>query len=636
MKNFVFFITTVFLSLQTVHAQDAYSVVHIADSLKQNADAVIRVYNTTYTRSSVGDYALDVHFVITVLNKNGNNSAELTLFYDRNTKVSDLKGFVYNKNGQLQHAFNKNEILDLAANNSYTLFSDSRLKFCKPAVSDYPYTIEYKYTIENKGIVGFNTWMPQKGFNTSVEIAKLTFCTSEKFDIKYKELNYSFLHEVSDKKKWKIYYWTANNLKAVEHEPHMPNSLDFIPAILLSPDNTAYEDTKGDFSSWKSYGKWGYNLIINRDELPLETSKFIKELTDTIPNKKEKAKAVYKYMQSRTRYVNVTLGIGGFQPLMATDVDKKGYGDCKALTNYTKALLKCAGLESFYTEIGSGDHHEIKFTDFASTNQTNHIILCLPVDGDTVWLECTNQKIPFGYIGTASQNRYALMITPDGGLLVKTPSLNANQNTRTSNTILTINDSGNADFIITTKYYNNLYSEIFELLNISEKEQKDALLRNLSSYRSIKLESFSVKDKSDTIAKGELFVKGNLQNYASIAGKRMLFTPGFFHKNELAALIQNKRKVDIYEPLSYSYIDSLQINIPKNYSIEYVASSSQIESTYGECLINVKQTESAIMVVRKLSIKHGNYNFKMLDEISNLIRSMVSFENKKIIITKTD
>jgi len=624
------------IAASTVFGQPTYSVDSIADSLSKNANAVFRFYNTSYKRVSAEKYTIDVHYAISILNPNGNQASELLVPYDRNSRVTGIKAYIYDRNGILQGKIKSKEIRDYAANGNSTLFSDSRIKYFKPAVSSYPYTIEFKYTIENSGVVGFDTWLPQKWFNISVEKAALSFVVPKQFDIKYRELNHDFTRNVTSSGNTNVYTWSVTNLSAIEYEPHAPNYLDFMPAVLLSPNEIVYEGTQGDFSTWESYGIWVHQLIKGRDELPKETIGYIKGLTDTISEQRDKINAVYKYMQGKTRYVNIALGIGGFQPLLAKDVDAKGYGDCKALSNYTKALLKCAGIESYYAEIGTGKYQEIKFTDFASANQTNHIILCVPLESDTVWLECTNQKIPFGYIGTGSQNRNTLLIKPNGGELAKTHTFGAAENTKTSNIKLEINATGGANYELNTAYNNSLYSEIFSLLNSSQKEQRDELLKDLSSSKNIGINSFSVEDQSNRYAKAKLSVKGELYNFSSKAGSRIFFAPEFFHSNQFSDFIPDSRKLNIYEPISYSYIDTLQITLPKGYSTEYLQKSKAFNSVYGRCSFEVAQIEETITIVRNLFVNEGQYNSETFGEINEFLRSVSDYENKKIIISKRE
>lgn len=629
-------ILVVMLSLFIAHAilgQNNYNVDFISDSITKNADAVIRFHKTSYKIFSSEKYITDVHYAITILNPNGKHFAELVVYYDKDTRVSDIKGFIYNKKGELQGKLKKENIKDYVANGNYTLYSDNRAKYFSPAVSTYPFTIEYKYTIEKSGIVGFDTWMPQKWFNVSVESAELSISSSDGSDFKYMELNHDFIKNSSDTENSIIYSWEVKNLKAVEFEPHAPNFIDFMPAVLLSPNKIIYERTEGDFSTWENYGKWVYNLINNRDELSEETVRYIHNLTDSIDNKIDKIRTIYKYMQSKTRYVNVVLGLGGFQPIIAKEVDAKGYGDCKALSNYTKALLKCVGITSFYAEIGAGEYQEIKFTDFASTNQTNHIILCVPLDTDTVWLECTNQNIPFGFLMPSCQNRYALLIKPNGGELVKTPSFNANANKRISRVNLNFNKIGDVDFEITTDYYNSLYSEIFPLLNASPKEQKEYLLKDLFSSKVVDITKIIISENSKESAQAKLYIEGKINNFASTAGPRMFFSPELFHNNDFLGFISSERKLDVFEPISYSYFDTLRISFPAGYALDYMQNSMQFNSVYGRCEFNVDKIDDKITIIRELSINGGNYNYSRFGEINEFLRSISDYQSKKIIIT---
>ena len=91
-----------------------------------------------------------------------------------------------------------------------------------------------------------------------------------------------------------------------------------------------------------------------------------------------------------------------------------GYGDCKALTNYTRVLLKTVGIESYYTVVYGDRRIENFEQDFVSM-QGNHIILAIPSNDNYIYLECTSQTSPFGYNADFTDDRYALIVKPEGG-----------------------------------------------------------------------------------------------------------------------------------------------------------------------------------------------------------------------------
>lgn len=129
-----------------------------------------------------------------------------------------------------------------------------------------------------------------------------------------------------------------------------------------------------------------------RGQLPPALQAEIHDLTDTIPDKRGKIEALYRYLGRTTRYVSIQLGIGGWQPMDAATVYANKFGDCKALSNYLHAMLAACDIESFYTIIHTQNKHIPR--DFATPAIANHAILGVPCQRDTLWLECTIPTFP--------------------------------------------------------------------------------------------------------------------------------------------------------------------------------------------------------------------------------------------------
>ena len=64
--------------------------------------------------------------------------------------------------------------------------------------------------------------------------------------------------------------------------------------------------------NWDDFGKWYYNNLI-KDKIDLSESEkqAIVQLVDGIDDPAEKVRILYEYMQTKTRYVNISIGLEG-------------------------------------------------------------------------------------------------------------------------------------------------------------------------------------------------------------------------------------------------------------------------------------------------------------------------------------
>jgi hypothetical protein len=119
------------------------------------------------------------------------------------------------------------------------------------------------------------------------------------------------------------------NLPAYKDENYSPDEKVVVSKVEFALDKACLKGICGDFSNWNSFANWYKGLL---DPVSVVTPEIQQEinalnLSGTVS---EKVQKIYQYMQSKTRYVFVAIGIGGWQPMSADDVRKKGYGDCKA------------------------------------------------------------------------------------------------------------------------------------------------------------------------------------------------------------------------------------------------------------------------------------------------------------------
>ncbi|MFI5163125.1 MAG: DUF3857 domain-containing protein [Sphingobacteriales bacterium] len=624
-----------FSSSVVASAQNNYNAGLIPKELLPYASAVVRNEQITTTVNDLDDVTTHVKRVITILNQNGDDAARLYVVYDKITKVKSIRGLIYDEFGKVQQKISESDFEDEAVSDGFSLFLDDRAKVYKKAVTQYPYTIEFEYETRTRQSFRFDDWLPNPEPGLAVEKSSYSFICKPDYTVRYKEIDlHAQAYTNPLPKGMKIYSWEVNNMKARRYEPMSPGWENVAGRLMIAPEKFAYQDLSGAFSNWDQLGKWEYDkLIADREEVPAETAQHIKDLVAGVTDPKQKAKLIYEYMQQKTHYISVQVGIGGFRPFAAADVDKDGYGDCKALVNYTKSLLKVAGIDSWYCEVYAGRDEKRSLTpDFASV-QGNHIILCLPFKSDTTWLECTSQKIPFGFLGDFTDDRNVLACTAQGGKLLHTPKYTTEENLQQRKADFVISDSGDLSGSMQTVFKGTDYEDRSPIIERAQAERLKAIRRY---YLINNLDVKVLEYKQDKSLKPVTYenMRFSAKEYGAINDGKFYFSLNSVDRYSSGVKPVRNRINPVTIERGYTEEDNITYTLPKGYSLDSDPLEVKIDKPFGTYTATMAVKGDQLVYSRKFQVKDGTYSKDMYQDVVDFYQSVVDADNYNVVLVK--
>ncbi|TPE43727.1 DUF3857 domain-containing protein [Pontibacter mangrovi] len=604
------------------------------DELREGANAIIRNEETVFTVNSLTSGTTRFKTTITILNEYGDYKATLYVPYNtKMSKVTNISGTSYDRFGKKIKKLKNSDIKDVSAVSSMSVYEDSRVKIADLEYSVYPYTVEFEYELTQSYTMFYPRWFPQDADKLSVEKATLEVQVPLGSKLRYLEGNIAKKVAVSNNGTHEVYQWEVNNLKPLELEPFGPDYREVMPMVLTAPNEFEVDGYRGSMETWKDLGLWINKLNEGRDQLPEETVAKLKQLTANAKTTEEKVRLVYDYMQGKTRYVSIQLGIGSWQPFEASFVDSKGYGDCKALSNYTHAMLKAVGVTSHYALINGGEDAPDVKTEFPSS-QFNHVILCVPMPQDTMWLECTSQTEAAGYNGSFTGDRHALLITPEGGKLVKTTSYGAADNQQIRSIKLRLDEKG-AGLATVNTLYTGIQQETLDGLMHHRKpeEQRKWLYENVQAPP-FEISKFSFTQKKDRVPSVTEELELQLRQCATLSGKRMFITPNLMSKWRYVPDQKAKRLTDVVRKLAYVDVDTVEIEVPVGYTVEYLPGKIKHQSVFGEYEADVKVDGQRITYVRRMQMHKGRFAPDTYAQLVAFYNNVVKADAEQVVLVK--
>ena len=613
-----------------------YSTALIPDSLRKGARAVVREDELILEIKSPAKAVEREHEVYTVLNPNGDNLGGMMVGYDKFESIRDISGVLYDSLGKVVRKAKRKDMQDKGYVDESSLASDDRYLEHNFYCQVYPYTVDYQKEIEHDGIFGFDDWLPLVTSGVSTQHTKYVIIAPKDYAVRYLSLNGAPPPVITEDKDKKIYTWEAANLPARLRESHGPRWREIMPDVLIGPSDFEVDGYKGNMTTWLEYGKFVGQLWAGRDVLPDNIRQQVHAMVDTIKDTRKKVYTLYHYLQQNTHYINVSLGIGGWQTFPAQYVATKKYGDCKALSNFMVALLKEAGIPARYVIIRATENAPPMVEAFPSLNQFNHVIACVPLAKDTIWLECTSQTVSPGYMGTFTGGRKALLIDADGGHVVHTPTYSAKDNTQYRSVKAQIGADGNLDADVSTVYRcvpSDLPHEMMDELTGEQREKYLNELFYLPTYKVEKSQYEEVQGPLPTV-KEDLHVVA--PNYAGVSGRRLFIAPNVFDRSRTRLPADSVRKYDYITDEAYTDIDSAVINVPSGYQPEAMPKDVAIEGKFGHYRSSVRFDGDKLVYYRYLQQSAEHFPPTDYAALVKFYEQLYQSDNQRVVLVKKE
>ncbi len=557
---------------------------------------------------------------IVVLNENGRRESELVLFYDSFIKIEKIKASIYSVDGVKIKDIDADDIRDLPILDSASSFDDSRVKYISFNHNIYPYIVAYEYQESSTNFLYRLNWIPEeKNVYTNSVSLRLEYPKGLKVNIRDLTENFN-LHEFETKES-SIFEWKKSN--SIQNG----TSEEELERVLIQPLKFSVSNNNGSFKNWKTFGYWYYKLNQGRQELSDEKKKELDLLLAKAKNETDKIEVIYSHLQQNSRYISIQLGIGGWQTFPASFVEANGYGDCKALTNFTFAMYEYAGIEAYPVLINSGLDAKPLIKDFPS-NQFNHVILYLPNKGDEIWLECTSQIMPFNYITSYNANRYGLKITNEGGELIKTPSLTPETNSVFSTTFVSLEEDNNAVVERNISKAGGEYLEkyYFGFANKTEQQKVGWLNENfkIKADRYFSIETSAIDRKDNPVS---FSYSISTDDYFRKSGERVFFSTYQFKEPAK----HNEPTRGIYHPSKE--VDSIYVKIPEGYEIEVIPNDASISNRFVTYFLNlnVDTEKNIVSIIRTFILKKEIRTSSEIKEFQTSLDRIDVLDEKDII-----
>ncbi len=561
------------------------------------------------------------------------------IYYTSFSEIEELTAFTEVPNGKKSKRVEVTDFQVKAATSGGVFFDDNKkMEFLFPGVMTGATTqMEYTEHIKDPRMLGLFF------FNYYVPVLKAEYSVSFPADV---DVAYVLLGDNTDKIKFKesklangdkMYTWTAENLPKLKFEGNAPSRTYFDPHIILhitsaklgGKDEPVLRNTD-DLYAW-------YASLVGEinPEGDAELKAIVDEVVKGKTTQREKAVAIFKWVQDNINYIAFEDGMGGFIPRNAIDVCTKKYGDCKDMANLLSQMLRFGGLEAYMTWIGTRSK-PYTYAKVPTPIVDNHMITTLVLDGDTLFLDATGKYQTIDLPTDMIQGKEALIgIDKDHYIVKKVPVIPMETNKVLDSVRLVISGS---DLKGSGKSVWKGYPKVDAAYGYYKKDRSDdqrfvtALLTK--GNNKFKVDKYTMNDPLNSSTPLILEYDCTIPDYVkSVAGKYYIGLN--MDKMVNTQPIEKDKRTYSFE-FDYKMDNNLitEIEVPEGYEVEYLPTSATYSNEAFGFTINYAQTENTIKQVKRVYINTLMLEPSQFDDWNEFLSQLNKAYKETLVLTK--
>lgn len=536
---------------------------------------------------SISQAEYTVYKKIVIHDEKGKDLASVSIGSSDYVELKSVKVTVFDGKGKRRGRYKKKHF-SKHKSSAYGIIGNDDISYeiNLSAVTNLPFTIELEYTQTINSLFFWPNWSPQ----TNIPVLSASYTLEVPPGYGFSSFSPSGISNTQPSEN--TYVWNQLAVPPWPDEIAIPPEVYDRYRVFFAPDTFKVDMYSGSMSTWQGVADFYESLAQTQYELNPESVGDLEFGTAT--TLKDSISQIYDYVQNATRYVGMELGIHGWKPHSSQWVCENKYGDCKDLATFFISLLKMHGIEAYPVLILSRSHGVI-YPEFPNS-RFNHAIACVPLENDTLWVDCTDDDGRIDIVSRGNQGCNVVVVGGSAPVLKQTPIQEPDLNAVTFEGDIDLRMNGSAFIKGRLKLIGHASKDTRSAFqSVIRRDQREAILSLFSETApGMVLDTFSVKNLDDKYAPMEIYVEGDVPHFATQTGSRYFVFPALPYKAGWYGEHPSRRTEPFFAGIPSLSSAEIDIHVSDNWELESIPPDVEMKNSFGEIQQHIAVEDDAI------------------------------------------